>query len=399
MNFEHRTLNAERRMQKIASSLAMTPVLLAQGHIEKHQHKISCHCEEERRGNLPSFFTSVATVICIFIATTLHADNIRPAYLEINETEPGCLSILWKIPYGLDGKPLELVPAFPDSFTTTSLAQRVEASDGIVRKWTMVIENGELGGTRVGINGLEQTATDALVRVRLADGSSFRAVLRPTEPAVTITREADSLQNQQTQGGSILKRVDAWRYTLLIPLAWLISLSPGARQRGILLCALALGAGGITGHVLGRNPDLSLRVSSLPPEAEVKRALQGLMLNTYRAFMLQEDELIYDCLARSVEGEFLGDVFLQNREVLSMQEEDAALTLINGLDIKSIEHMSRDSEGRLHVRAQWDAYGKVHHWQHVHFRCNTYEAEVTLVPTENYWKLTRVQVLNEERVL
>ncbi len=279
------------------------------------------------------------------------------------------------------------------------MAQRVEASDGLVRKWTMVIEDGDLVGTRVGINGLEQTTTEALVRVRLADDSSFRAVLRPTEPAVTIAQETDAAQKRPSRSQAVLQAVNRWRYALLIPLAWAISLRPRARKRGLVWCALALGAGGLCGHVLGQSPGLSLRVSSLPPEADVKRALQGLMLNTYRAFMLQEDELIYDCLARSVEGEFLGEVFLQNREILSMQEEDAALTLINGLDIKSIDHMSRDSEGRLQLRARWDAYGKVHHWQHVHFRCNTYEAEVTLVPTEDYWKLTKVQVLNEERVL
>jgi len=346
-----------------------------------------------------SFWVTAALACCIICPVALYADNIRPAYLEINETEPGNVSILWKIPFGLDGKPLRLTPAFPDSFTTTSLVQRVEAPDGVIRKWTMVVEEGNLVGTRVGINGLEQTATDALVRVRLADGGSFREVLRPTEPTVTITTEAHSTQENNNRGSIVLRTSDRWRYALLVPLAWLISLFPGARRRGILLCALALGAGSVCGHVLGQNPRLQFRFSSLPAEAEVKRVLQGLMLNTYRAFMLQEDEHIYDCLARSVDGEFLGEVFLQNREALSMNEADGALTLINGLDIKSIDRMVRDPDGKLLLRARWDVYGKVQHWQHVHFRCNTYEAEVTLMPIESYWKLTRVQVLNEERIL
>lgn len=173
-------------------------------------------------------------------------------------------------------------------------------------------------------------------------------------------------------------------------------LTPGL---GLLVCAVVLVLGASTGHLFGRSDWLDVRISTHPTKPEIKRILQGLMLNTYRSFMLEQDEMIYDCLARSVDGDFLGEVFLQNREILSIQDEESALTLITGLDIKSIDQMSRDQDGRLHLRAQWDAYGKVHHWQHVHFRCNSYEAEVTLVPKDGYWKLTKVQVLNEERVL
>jgi len=42
---------------KIASFLTMTTILIAQGRKEGRQHKNGCHCEEERRGNLPYFYT------------------------------------------------------------------------------------------------------------------------------------------------------------------------------------------------------------------------------------------------------------------------------------------------------------------------------------------------------
>jgi len=41
---------------KIASFLAMMTILTAHGRKEGRQHKNGCHCEEERRGNLPYFF-------------------------------------------------------------------------------------------------------------------------------------------------------------------------------------------------------------------------------------------------------------------------------------------------------------------------------------------------------
>jgi hypothetical protein len=43
--------------------------------------------------------------------------------------------------------------------------------------------------------------------------------------------------------------------------------------------------------------------------------------------------------------------------------------------------------------------GSVHHQKHVHYRCNTYTAEVIIKPTENYWKLVKIQLLDEQRVL
>jgi len=48
--------NGNKQM-KIASFLAMTTILMAQGRNIGRQHKNSGHCEEERRGNLPYFST------------------------------------------------------------------------------------------------------------------------------------------------------------------------------------------------------------------------------------------------------------------------------------------------------------------------------------------------------
>lgn len=127
--------------------------------------------------------------------------------------------------------------------------------------------------------------------------------------------------------------------------------------------------------------------------------LQGLLLNTYRALMLDEDEAVYDVLARSVDGEFLSDIYLQNREALRLDDSDAALSLVNRLDVRSIESMKLGADGATTLVAEWDVYGAVFHWDHIHFRCNTYKAELTLVPVDGYWKLTRLQLLDGKRVI
>jgi hypothetical protein len=137
----------------------------------------------------------------------------------------------------------------------------------------------------------------------------------------------------------------------------------------------------------------------MPTKAEAAKILQGLMLNTYRAFMLERDEDVYDTLARSVAGEFLSEVYLQNREKLRMGNADGALAIIQQLDIKSIEAMDRKKDGSIGIVANWDVYGSVHHQNHVHYRCNTYTAKVIIKPTDEYWKLSKIELLDEQRVL
>ena len=345
-------------------------------------------------------FLLVAAVISwLTVGDNVLADNIRPAYLDIEEFESGALRVVWKVPLN-QNVPIRFRPSFPESFKISSPKKRVKTPNAVIEKWTMVCDTGKLAGATIGIEGLEETTTDALVRVQLADGSLHRAVLRPTERSTTVPFSDPTVSNQETGVQSMLRLAGRWWYVLLLLAAWLLSLAPSARRRGIILCTVALVAGSLCGHALG---GLSVHERLLgpktPSDMEAKRILRGLMLNTYRAFILEKDEEIYDVLARSVAGEFLSEVYLQNKEALRIDATDGVASIIDRLDVKSIESMKRLKDGAIAIVANWDVYGSVRHWNHIHFRCNTYKAELTIVPTHNYWKLTSVQLLDEERVI
>jgi hypothetical protein len=225
-------------------------------------------------------------------------------------------------------------------------------------------------------------------------------VLRPTETTTTIPNPHKTKNELKKSHISLLKFIDHWRYGLLLSTAFVLSLMPSARRRGIVLCTVALIVGSLGGHALGRLPVYDkVFDQEIPSKAETVKILQGLMLNTYRAFMLQEDEDIYDALARSVSGEFLSEVYLQNRENMRMDDSDGAMAIIHKLDIKSIDAMALKKDGSIGIAANWDVYGSVHHQKHVHYRCNTYTAEVIIKPIENYWKLVKIELLDEQRVL
>jgi hypothetical protein len=327
------------------------------------------------------------------------ADNIRPAYLEIEETASGNIRVLWKVPLGQEIPP-QFKPSFPEQFRMIPPRKRLKTNDAIVETWHMIGGKDGLAGAQIRIDGLKQTTTEALVRIRLSDGSVHRVVLRPTETTTTIPSPHKTNKEPKKVHSSLLHLIDHWRYGLLLPAALVLSLLPGARRRGILLCTVALIAGALGGHALGRLPIYDkVFHQTIPSEAQAAKILQGLMLNTYRAFMLQEDEYKKDSRARSVSGVLLIEVYQQNRVILRMGSSDGAKAIIHQLDIKSIDSMAQKKDGSIGIAANWDVYGSVYHQNHVHYRCNTYTAEVIIKPTEDYWKLVKIQLLDEQRVL
>jgi hypothetical protein len=71
--------------------------------------------------------------------------------------------------------------------------------------------------------------------------------------------------------------------------------------------------------------------------------------------------------------------------------------------VKEVEILDADvtSGGARSVtlRARWTALGTVGHWGHVHTRKNQYHADITIEPVDGLWKITDIEVLEEERVL
>lgn len=339
------------------------------------------------------------TLFWFIMPDAVLADNIRPAYLEIEESSSGNIRVVWKVPRG-QGLPPQFEPFFPEQLRLTSPRKRLKTNNAIVETWNMRGGEDGLAGAQIRIDGLKQTTTEALVRIRLSDGSVHRVVLRPTETTTTIPHTLKTKDKQQKTHTSLMHFIDGWRYGLLLSTALVLSLLPSARRRGIVLCTVALIAGALCGHALGRLPVVDkVYNQNIPSKTEAAKILQGLMLNTYRAFMLKEDEDIYDTLARSVSGEFLSEVYLQNRETMRMSDSDGAVAIIQKLDIKSIDSLAPKKDGSIGIAANWDVYGSVYHQKHVHYRCNTYTAEVIIKPTENHWKLVKIQLLDEQRVL
>ena len=126
-------------------------------------------------------FAAALLVAISLVATTSHAHETRPAYLEIKETEPGQYSVLFRTPV-LAGMRLPLLLRMPDGVRNLEEPVVQELADSLVERRSVGAGPQGLGGQRIEIAGLQFTITDALVRVELLDGRTMSMIVRPSQP-------------------------------------------------------------------------------------------------------------------------------------------------------------------------------------------------------------------------
>jgi hydrogenase/urease accessory protein HupE len=117
-------------------------------------------------------------------AVPASAHEMRPAYLELHETDSGNFAVLWKTPMRGDMR-LALSPEF--SGATEILTPMIVRAHGGAAVQTWILRSAEpLRGQSIRIRGLESTMTDALVRMEFADGTTWTKRLTPRQPAAMI---------------------------------------------------------------------------------------------------------------------------------------------------------------------------------------------------------------------
>jgi hypothetical protein len=142
----------------------------------------------------------------------------------------------------------------------------------------------------------------------------------------------------------------------------------------------------------------TLVAGDLPPE-QAQALLQVLLKNVYRAFDFRNEEDVYDKLAVSVSGDLLADIYLQNRRSFAVQQAGGAQARIQSVEIQdAVAERLDDRPLAYAIRGNWTAQGTVGHWGHVHTRRNRYDAIVTIAAVDGAWKITDLEILEEQRI-
>jgi hypothetical protein len=126
--------------------------------------------------------------------------------------------------------------------------------------------------------------------------------------------------------------------------------------------------------------------------------LLGLLKNIYHAFDYRKENETYDVLAKSAQGDLLTQIYLEARRSLELKNQGGAKVKIKEVTIVTNEMENLKDEIGFKTRCTWNASGTVGHWGHIHTRKNKYEALVTVKAIDGTWKITGLEMLNEERL-
>ena len=189
---------------------------------------------------------------------------------------------------------------------------------------------------------------------------------------------------------------------LLVPVGWQVAKS--ARTGGALpwpiVAAITLLVIGISSLPYAR---LSIArpaaISGVLDDQQATALLEVLLRNVYRAFDFREEEDVYDKLAISVTGDLLAKVYLESRRSFAVQAAGGAQAKVKEVNIRNAraERLDESPLGYT-LRGQWTAMGTVGHWGHVHTRQNLYDAIVTIQAVDGVWKITDLEVIEENRI-
>jgi hydrogenase/urease accessory protein HupE len=112
------------------------------------------------------------------------AHEVRPAYLDLKEEAPGTFDVLFKTPMVGDLR-LSLGVSFSGPVQALTPVTSRTTGNALIQTWRIRASEG-LAGRDVRIVGLENTVSDALLRVEFADGRLWDERLTPAAPAATV---------------------------------------------------------------------------------------------------------------------------------------------------------------------------------------------------------------------
>ncbi len=132
-------------------------------------------------------------------------------------------------------------------------------------------------------------------------------------------------------------------------------------------------------------------------DERLKQLVGDLLHNVYRAFDYRGEEVIYNVLERSVSGELLTDIYLETQKGLELANQGGARVKVKTTEVNDVELVARDGN-RLTIASDWNVSGSVGHWGHVHQRTNGYRANLEISELDGVWKLTGLEILEEQRL-
>ena len=138
----------------------------------------------------------------------------------------------------------------------------------------------------------------------------------------------------------------------------------------------------------------------VPADTAAEDLVYALLRNTYHAFDFRDESAIYDTLEASVSGPLLERIYLEIRSSLELESSGGPRVRVYEIALRDCDTVAGGmvAGGGFRTRAEWVTIGEVTHWGHTHERTNRYEAEISLTAIDSTWKISALDLINEERI-
>ena len=127
--------------------------------------------------------------MCLLVAPLCRAHPVMNAYLEMVESSDGTTSVIWRHPSAA-ASGMNLEPLYPPGVNIIA-ALPLQSENGFVREHYILRGAPRCwSGCAIGLKGTTSSATEVLVRLKLADGQTQIAVLRSPADIFTVPQRA-----------------------------------------------------------------------------------------------------------------------------------------------------------------------------------------------------------------
>ena len=134
--------------------------------------------------------------VALGYSSSSYGHALEPGYLELRLIDRDLYAVVWKTP-ATGGRPMAIVADLPKNCDPRIPGQPIWNGAAYVARWTATCAGGLEGGV-IRIDGLDQTATDVLVRFDFTDGASESRRLTPGDSSFTVRTQPSRLEVVRT---------------------------------------------------------------------------------------------------------------------------------------------------------------------------------------------------------
>ena len=83
---------------------------------------------------------------------------------------------------------------------------------------------------------------------------------------------------------------------------------------------------------------------------------------------------------------------------MELENQGGAQVKVDDVAVLDVAQQSEREGPGFAYRCRWIAAGSVGHWGHIHRRANQYDAVITIEPVGGAWRITAIDLREEQRV-